>query len=269
MTTQFLQRPGGRIAYDDSGSGDELVVMMPGVGALRSEYRFLAPTLQEAGYRVVTADLRGHGESDATFEDYTIKAAGEDILALIEQMDAGPAHVIGTSFSPGAAVYAAAEKPEAVRSLVLIGPFVRDAQMSALQKLALSIMFAGPWKTSAWTSYYKNLYPSGQPADYDDYIERLKKSLKEPGKFKAFQSLTNCSRMDSEKRLGQVQAPVLVVMGTADPDWPDSTAEAQWITEQLDAKLALIEGAGHYPQTEMPQVTNPQIVDFLAGVSRT
>ena len=44
-----------------------LVVLVPGMGDLQACYRFLAPALKEAGYRVVCTDLRGHGDSDATF----------------------------------------------------------------------------------------------------------------------------------------------------------------------------------------------------------
>ena len=125
MQTQFFERPEGTIAYDDSQGDGELVVMWPGVGALRGEYRYLAPALVEAGYRVVSADLRGHGESSVGWSEYTIPAVGEDMLALIKHLNAGPAHLVGTSFTPGSAVWAAAERPEAVRSLILIGAFVR------------------------------------------------------------------------------------------------------------------------------------------------
>ena len=267
MRTQYLHRPQGKIAYDDSEIGGELVIMLPGIGALRSEYRYLAPAVQQAGYRVVTADLRGHGESDATFSDYSLTAVGEDILALIDHLDAGPAHLIGTSFSPGAAVYAAAERPGAIRSLVLIGPFVRDPQMSSLQKLMTALMFGGPWKVSAWGSYYKSLYPSQQPPDFDQYINQLKDTLRQPGKSEAFKTMAMTPRVESEKRLQRVHTPALVVMGTKDPDWPDPAAEAAWIATQLDAETLLVEGAGHYPQTEMPEQTNPHIIRFLGRVA--
>jgi pimeloyl-ACP methyl ester carboxylesterase len=42
-------------------------VLVPGLGDLRASYRFLAPALKEAGYRVACTDLRGAGGSDATF----------------------------------------------------------------------------------------------------------------------------------------------------------------------------------------------------------
>ena len=60
MEPRFFKRPEGTIAYDDSQGDGQMVIMWPGMGALRSEYRYLAPALVEAGYRVVTADLRGH-----------------------------------------------------------------------------------------------------------------------------------------------------------------------------------------------------------------
>ena len=68
-TTHYLDRGEGRIAYDMTGTGP-LVVAVPGMGDLRSTYRHLAPALVEAGFRVATMDLRGHGDSDATFSRY-------------------------------------------------------------------------------------------------------------------------------------------------------------------------------------------------------
>ena len=144
METEYFARPEGTIAYDDSHGDGELVIMWPGMGALRTEYRFLAPALVDAGYRAVTADLRGHGESSADWSEYTLPAVGQDILALIDHLDAGPAHVIGTSFSPGAAVWAAAERPEAIRSLILIGAFVRDTPPSTMKSLSTAVLLRGP-----------------------------------------------------------------------------------------------------------------------------
>jgi pimeloyl-ACP methyl ester carboxylesterase len=104
-----------------------LVVAVPGMGDLRSTYRFLVPALVEAGYRVATMDLRGHGDSDATFAEYDDVAAGTDLLALVHELGGGPAVLVGSSMGAGAAAWAAAEGPDLVRGLVLTGPFVRNA----------------------------------------------------------------------------------------------------------------------------------------------
>jgi pimeloyl-ACP methyl ester carboxylesterase len=183
--TNFFKRDDGIIAYDDYGGDGELVVMLPGMGALRSEYRFLAPALHDVGYRVVTADLRGHGESSAFWPKYSLSAVGKDLLALIDHLGGGPAHVIGTSFSPGAAVWAAVERPQVIRSLVLIGAFVRDPQTNWMKKVMTAMLFYGPWKVPAWGMFYKTLYPTRQPDDFEDYLTNLKANLREPGRFEA------------------------------------------------------------------------------------
>jgi pimeloyl-ACP methyl ester carboxylesterase len=64
-----------------------------------------------------------------------------------------------------------------------------------------------------------------------------------------------------------VKKTTLVAMGTKDPDWPDPTAEARFIAEKTGGQLALIEGAGHYPQMEMPDQTIPAILKFLRSNS--
>ena len=64
--TRLLEIEGGRIAYDDTGGDGEPIIAIPGMGDLRTEYRHLSPALQEAGFRVVTMDIRGFGESSAT-----------------------------------------------------------------------------------------------------------------------------------------------------------------------------------------------------------
>jgi len=267
LETEFFHSAEGTLDYDDNHSDGELVLLLPGVGALRSEYRFLAPELSKAGYRVVTADLRGHGESSANWNDYSLAASGQDILDLITHLDAGPAHVIGTSFSPGAAVWAAAEKPEAIRSLTLIGAFVRTPKANFITWLTENVLMQSPLKVMLWSTFYKTMYPTKQPHDFDAYLNDLKMTLKEPGRFEALRKMAFASKDASEERLEKVTAPSLVIMGTKDPDWPDPIAEAKFIQDKLSAELVLIEDAGHYPQTEMPDKTTPAILQFLKTIS--
>lgn len=263
-TTRFLGRPQGRLAYDDQGQGP-LVVCLPGMGDLRAEYRFLVPQLLDAGFRVVTMDLRGHGESDAAFTDHERTTVGDDVVALLTELDAGPAHLIGASFGASAVAWAAAQVPARVASLTLIGPFVRDVPVPALQQLAFRLLLVRPWGLRAWTAWYAKLYPGSPPEDLAAYRQRLRRNLAEPGRFDAFRAMATTSAARVEGRLDEIDAPVLVVMGTADPDFPDPTAEARLIAERLDGEAVLAEGAGHYPHAEQPDVVGPAIVRFLAG----
>jgi pimeloyl-ACP methyl ester carboxylesterase len=263
MQTQYFERTEGVLAYSDYGGSGELVLMLPGMGALRSEYRYLAPKLNQAGYRALTMDLRGHGESSVPWKTYDVPSVGNDILALIEHLNAGPAHVIATSFSPGAAVWAAAERPESFRSLALIGAFVRQAKLNPLMRAGAWLMMNNPWRVRTWGMYYGTLYPTRKPADFKNYIDELMENMSQPGRFDAAVALAYTSRDPSEERLNRVKTPTLVIMGTKDPDFPDPIAEGKYIAEQTRGTLALVDGAGHYPQTEMPEETTPIVIDFL------
>jgi pimeloyl-ACP methyl ester carboxylesterase len=261
---RHLERPGGTIAFDSAGDGP-LVVMLPGLGDLRQQYRFLAPDLVAAGHRAVSADLRGHGASSTGWSDYGSEAAGGDLIALIEALAAGPAVVIGTSFGAAPAVYAAAERPDLVSGLVLIGPFVRRQHTPAVMRGLLRVMTSGPWKVWAWGAFYDTLYPSAKPADHREHRRALLANLAEPGRFEALRGMVFRDDTAIEARLAAVRAPTLVVMGTKDPDFPDPAAEARTVADAVSGEVALIEGAGHYPHVEMPEATSPTIARFVGA----
>jgi len=105
MTIHYLERPTGKIAYDDAGGGP-LVICVPSMGDLRGEFRFLAPQIVAAGYRFISMDVRGHGDTSITWSDYSISGIGSDLVALIHSLNAGPAVIIGTSMAAGAAIWA-------------------------------------------------------------------------------------------------------------------------------------------------------------------
>jgi pimeloyl-ACP methyl ester carboxylesterase len=258
--TEWLERPEGRIAYDVAGQGP-LVLCVPGMGELRSAFRYTVPALVAAGFRVATMDLRGHGDSDASFSRYDDVAAGQDTLALVERLGR-PAVLVGNSMGAGAAVWAAAEQPTAVAGLVLIGPFVRNTPMPAATRLAFRLLMSGPWAGRMWTSYLPKLYPGRRPDDFAEHLAAIKASLRKPGYTKAFAATTRTSHAPAEARLPDVEANALVVMGEHDPDFPDPAAEAKWITERIDADLLMVPEAGHYPQVEYPEQINPALVRF-------
>jgi pimeloyl-ACP methyl ester carboxylesterase len=263
MDTRFFKRPEGILAYTDYASEGELVLMLPGMGALRSEYRYLAPKINEAGFHAAAVDLRGQGESSVPWDTYDVPSVGSDVIALIDHLNSGPAHVVGTSFAPAPIVWAAAESPERFRSLVLISPFVRVTKINPIMLVLFWLMMNNPWRVRTWVKYYGTLFPSRKPPDFRDYLKRLKENLSESGRFDAVKRLGSSSRRPSAERIGQVRTPALVIMGTNDPDFPDPAAEGRAVAGEIGGDLALVEGAGHYPQTEMPEETTPIIIDFL------
>lgn len=259
--TQFLNQPEGRIAYEVLGDGP-LILCAPGMGDLRAVYRFIAPALADAGYRVALMDLRGHGDSDPTFTKYDDITTGQDLLALTQALG-GPAILMGNSFSAGAAVWAATETPDQITGLVLLGPFVRDVPMSKIMRLAFRLALLRPWGRSAWLSYYSRLYPGHQPHDLAAHKAAIRVSLKRSAHWQAFVTTSHTSHAAIEGRLANVAVPSLVVMGTHDPDFPNPAEEAHWIAAQLAGQCFLVDHAGHYPQAEYPELVTAAILKFL------
>lgn len=264
MNTQFLQVQDGKIAYDDTGSGP-LVVCVPGMGDLRAEYRFLAPQLAAQGFRVASMDVRGHGQSSVGWTDVSVAAIGSDIIDLVRQIDAGPAVVIGNSMAAGAAIWAAAEAPGLISGLALIGPAVHGEVVGGMRAL-INVLFARPWGAKAWLWYYSTLFPARKPLDWAAYTGQLQQNLAQPGRLEALRHMILASKAASEARLGRVKQPALILMGSKDPDFKNPETEARWVAGQLHGTVQMISGAGHYPQTEMPEITNPLIVSFLKSI---
>jgi pimeloyl-ACP methyl ester carboxylesterase len=260
-TTQFLDLPDGRLAYDDTGDGP-LIVATPAMLDLRAELRFLVPLLVNAGFRVVTVDQRGMGETTAAWPAYGSEPLARDLIALIRHLDAGPAVIYGTSNGAAAGVWAAAEEPELVRGLVLAAPFVRDGKTSWIQRQLERTMKIPFLTLPIYISYFPKWEPK-QPrvGDFDEHLSKLRANLTgRRNVIKAY--IFEQTHRDAEARLGEVRVPSLVIMGTADVDWPDPEAEAKWIVSQLGSQLLLVDGAGHHPHVEDPQEVAEAVVDF-------
>ena len=264
--TRYVTRPEGRIAYDVEGTGP-LVVLVPGMGDLRATYRYLTPELVAAGYTVATTDLRGHGDSDTTFSSYGDPETAGDIEAVIDELG-GKAVIGGNSLAAGAAVILAAEHPEKVTGLILMGPFVRNPQASGFEKWMFRTMMAPLWVATMWKSYMPTLYKGKKPADFEQYRSTVIASLKRPGYGAAFSRTTRELTHDpAEARVGDVTAPALVIMGESDPDFKDPVGEAKWLGDKLDAQVVMVPEAGHYPQSQQPEITAPAVLTFLARVA--
>jgi len=273
--TFYLDREDGRIAYDVIGQGP-LVVLSPGLADTRISYRFLAPLIADAGYRVASVDLRGHGESSTGWDSYSRTDTAGDLVEVIRKLG-GPAVIVGQSFSGGSAPIAAATSPDLVSAIVQIDPGTRAPQFSLSALLRNShnyrrgalllgrFILTGSVKT--WSKYLDVAYPERKPADWDTWLAALQANLREPGRVKAAQSMIKSRPADAAAQLANVQCPALVVMGSDDPDFPDPEAEAAAIVGLLPHGLGryeIIENAGHYPHAQYPQQVADVILPFLA-----
>ena len=172
--TETLSIAGSSIAYDVSGKGP-LVVLAHGMGDSRHSYRFVAPALVAAGYRVANVDIRGCGDSSLGWDGYSRTDIAGDLVAVVRHLG-GPAVIIGHSISGGAATIAAATAPDLIAGVVELAPFTRKQSVSPA-RAAPGAGATGPARPSsatvlllgslsAWKKYLDLAYPT-KPADWD------------------------------------------------------------------------------------------------------
>ena len=271
---QQLRVDGGTLAYEVSGEGP-LVVLAHGMGDSRRAYRFVAPALAEAGYRVASIDLRGCGESSADWASYSRADIADDLIALVEHLG-GPAVLVGHSISGGAVTIAAAEAPSLVTGAVELAPFTRkqevrlgDLRVARFRRMAYTLGATGLLgSVRHWRKYLELAYPGPRPADWDARLGQIEAMLREPGRMKAMQRMGRSAPAEAGEGLGDVRCPVLVVMGTDDPDWASPQAEGEAVVAALPpglGRLALIPGAGHYPHVQFPDEVTELILSFLGA----
>jgi pimeloyl-ACP methyl ester carboxylesterase len=275
--TEFLNVDGGTIAYEVTGEGP-LVVLAHGMGDSRAAYRFVAPRLAAAGYRVAAVDLRGCGESSAQWPAYSRTDIAGDLLAVIRHLG-GPAVLVGHSISGGAATIAAAQAPEAIVGIVELAPFTRqgsiklgDLRFRSYRRGAFRLLGAGLLgSVPLWLSYLDVAYPGVKPADWTDRRARIEAMMREPGRMKAMQKMGRSAPSDAGAQLANVRCPALIVEGCEDPDWVDPRAEGEAIVAALPGglgRLEMIEGAGHYPHVQYPTEVVALVLAFLQANAR-
>jgi pimeloyl-ACP methyl ester carboxylesterase len=262
--TRFLKTAEGTLAYDDSGGRGPAVICLPGMGDLRSTYRFLSPRMAAAGYRVITMDVRGHGESSTGWKEWDAPAVGGDVLALMRSLGIDKAHLIGNSFAAGSVYWAAVHSPERVLSLTLLGPAMHDGRPNPLLNVIVNVGLSGSWGPGFWIAYWDGLFPVKKPEDFAAVRSALRANLAEPGRLAALKKMAFASKAPIEAILGKAELPILLIMGTKDKDFPDPAAEAAMLGTRTGARVEML-AAGHYPHVELPEQAAGLILPFLGA----
>ncbi|KAJ3308235.1 hypothetical protein HDV04_001516, partial [Boothiomyces sp. JEL0838] len=113
----------GEIAVEDSKTTKGYTFLcFPGIGDVRYSYRFFA-NHYSGDNRVVVADLRGTGDSDSSFAEYTPESVAEDYNQLIEKLELKDVILVGSSLAASSAILASSN-PQ-VKGAILLGPILR------------------------------------------------------------------------------------------------------------------------------------------------
>ncbi|HEU5471647.1 MAG TPA: alpha/beta hydrolase [Actinophytocola sp.] len=130
MNTGTVTVDGHRLAYDEFGSGDAVVVLLHGLLMRRSLHAPLAAELARRGYRVICLDMLGHGDSDrpADRRVHSIELYGRHVIGVLDAFGVDRAVIGGTSLGANIALEVAVRAPERVRGLILDMPVLEDSQ---------------------------------------------------------------------------------------------------------------------------------------------
>jgi pimeloyl-ACP methyl ester carboxylesterase len=148
VTREFVH-DGHRLVYDEYGSGQRPIVLLPGLLFSRRMHAPLATELAKRGHRVVCLDLLGHGDSDRPPDmwRYSMSSFGEQTIALLDHLELDEAVLGGTSLGANATLEAAVRAPDRMRGMVIEMPVLDNALLAcalAFTPLLVALTFGAP-----------------------------------------------------------------------------------------------------------------------------
>jgi 3-oxoadipate enol-lactonase len=240
--------------------GGEVVVFG---GSLGSDLRMWEPQVEplvENGFRVVRYDHRGHGESPVPDAPYSIADLGGDLIELLDTLEAPRAHVVGLSLGGMTGMWAGANAPARIASLVLcctsakLGPpqnwadRARKVRAGGTGSIAEAVV-------SRWvTPVYRQKYP-----ERVDYLQQMVGDASDEGYAACCGAIEH---MDLTGDLPKISAPTLVISGREDQATPPD--HGQRIAGAIPgARLEIVEGAAHLGNLEQPARFTQLILEHL------
>ncbi|KZB79999.1 alpha/beta fold hydrolase [Amycolatopsis regifaucium] len=264
MSTAELD--GISVAYDDLGTGLPLV-LVHGHPFNRTMWRPQAERFGREGYRVVTADLRGYGETTVVPGKTGLDVFAADIARLADHLGLDRFVLGGLSMGGQIVMEFQRTYPDRVAGLLLAdtspqeeteeGKRVRNAMADRV--LAEGI---GPYADEVLTKMVSPTNVRTQP-DVAAHVLRMMRTTPREGAAAALRG--RAERPDYRETLAKVTVPSLIVVGTEDEYTPVSDAE---LMHELipGSTLAVIEGAAHMPNLEREAEFNAVFARFLKEI---
>ena len=269
--SQFLVLASGdRLHYrDQGGSGGDVLIFIHGTSASLHTWEPLIERLGDR-YRLISLDLPGHGLTGANAaRDYSREAMVFAIWSLMDYLSITAATLVGNSLGGSVAWRAALDRPERVRSLVLLAPSGAPNTTAAKSNLGFKLL-----DTSLGQAVLKKITPRAvvetsllqtvvsphivTEAMVDRYWELLRLS----GNRQALIDLANTPRdPHAWEKLSRISVPSLVIWGEEDGLLP-ATMAATFDREINDIRLVMLKNIGHLPMEEAVNNVADRIIAF-------
>ena len=258
---QTAEAGGRKISYAGTGADGDVVLLIHGYGGDRNSWLFLQEPLA-ARYRVYALDLPGHGTSAKDVGDGSIGVLADAVVAVLDAVGAGQAHLVGHSLGGAVALAVTARDPGRIASLTLIAPagfgseinagYLRgfaDAQTRRELKPVLGQLFAD--EDLVTRQVVDDVLAYKRLDGVDEALHTLLGAL----------LVGDAQRANSAASVAAIgeSVPMTVVWGSADRIIPATQAES------VDrAVRRLIDGAGHMPHMERPAEVQAAIEETIA-----
>jgi pimeloyl-ACP methyl ester carboxylesterase len=251
---------GLEVAYERRGNGSPLVFVHGGV----SDGRVWQPQLEGLAdaFTVVAWDEPGAGRSSDLPQDFGLDDYADCLAALIEQLELGPANVVGHSWGGTLCQELYRRRPELVASLILCGSYagwkgsLPEDEVHARVALFEQMLAERP---EAFDPNLPGLFAGDPPADYVELLEAIAADVRTES---LGQPLLLMAEADQRELLPQIAAPTLLIWGESDARSPLSVAR-QFKEAIPHAELVVLPAAGHMSNLEQPELFNAAVRRFL------
>ena len=262
----FIRIDDIELAYTDAGLG-QAVVLLHGYPFNRSLWNEQAAALSNS-YRVITPDLRGLGESDASPGAATMNRMAQDVAELLDRLEISRAIIGGLSMGGYVALAFYNQFPSRVRALILADTRAqadtnegKQARFQQAEK-ALAEGMAG-----IADSMLPKLLTPETVSKRPELVKRVRDMmLKTKPEGAAGALLGMAERDDHTPLLSQISCPALILVGREDPITPVQDSEKMH-REIAGSHLVVLENAAHVSNLERTDQFNEEILKFLRSVS--
>ena len=253
---------GIEMAYDDAGAGLP-VVLLHGFPFNRSMWSEQVLALR-ASHRVITPDLRGHGETTTTDDPATMDEMARDVAALMDELNIERAVIGGLSMGGYVALAFYRRFQLRTRALILADTRPQADTMEARRKReeqANKILQEG-MKAIADDFLTKVLTPTtlSERPEIAGRVRAMIMDTKPEGAAAALRGMA--VRIDHTDFLPRIMSPTLIIVGSEDQLTPPKDAELMH-REIGGSRLVQIQGAAHISNLERPTEFNRALKDFL------
>jgi pimeloyl-ACP methyl ester carboxylesterase len=253
---------GVELHYEIEGEGFPLVFTHGNMGF--GQQFFLQTRIFRKKYRCIMHDLRGCGLSGKPqAEIYDTKIHSSDLHTILNELGVQRAIHIGHSFGGPISLQYYFDYPDAVAGISFIGSYSAGEQLTVTEEQVLQLYDTLQGRQKLFQTFITH----EKFSRYNPYAAEIGTMLiGEACKPPIYASKAICRgfcRLDFTNRLASVQVPALIICGDDDKPLPFDAASKVLSDNIPKAHAVIVNGAGHFPHMEKPEIVNEALWEWL------